>query len=1005
MTRDDKPRGLRARLRQRRARNSSEDETRPRPTSLDLGRPPPAMLGAAMHSMTSVPTHRHSAYYGNDSMESHVGGGGLALGEFAEDGGGEIIEDEEHTSSTRPAVRPSGAIVRSPIPEYEHIVSDGHEQHPGWRRSSARRESSQSVPVYDADARAREGVMEPEHEGDTERHLALSEGSGGESASPESARHTDHLSYEYSYDEDEDSEGDMGVPGEHGELGAVYLKRNTDFHTLFRNIPINELLIDDFGCALQRDILVQGRLYLTENYVSFYSNIFGWVTNLVIAFDEIVSIEKRMTALIIPNAIQISTLHAKHFFGSFIYRDSAYNYLYDLWSKSRNEKNAELPEIGRAEAGDGAGDVSRHRTDVMNAYQSLSEDEDHERSRGLGPASTIGSEEEGSVSDDDEEEGSEPPGVSGSGSESDGSQVCAAESKQSLTNSADTTPPAAGGISGAATVVPVVKGGKSKDSLLAGDATPLSANDASSSATPLTAAESAAEAPATVANSAADVTRAASQVTAAAEPNGNVAGASRLLARLPNTPDGTDAASLASSMKSKSSKKGTGSKRRESAEVPLHDPTTCPCGTGSHSAHYNMEALDAVFPLSLPLLFRLVFSASVPLDVEQKYLPADKVSSEELAKSCTKRIVEAGNSDVKTEGWVPDPSDSGLEMCIYSYDKPLGFSIGPKSTTVEDTFRITALDFDKCVIVEQIVRTPNVPSGTAFFVKIRHCLTWTSGPSNQPPGGWSQYRMTFEVEWVKTSWIKNAIEKGSVDSNKQAGELLEKYIREWIAAHPSMEVKAASAIVPKAGAKASASSGGAHKQRHRKGGRKSKRDGSPRGLRMEEILGSGSERRGRRAYEASESRSQRDATGAAAVAAAAAAAAASAGGSGAASSAAMLGGISSAAGQAMADDAADKAWKKRAETSWVGWLGYHSVCPLRRGLRVVGSPAVGPVLVAVFAVLLVVSNMWRLGMPGSSPLERIQQDVDSLGVEMAEIRRQLQQLVELQAAGLQQSLR
>lgn len=32
---------------------------------------------------------------------------------------------------------------------------------------------------------------------------------------------------------------------------------------------------------------------------------------LVIAFSDIVSIEKRMTAYVIPNAIQISTLHAK----------------------------------------------------------------------------------------------------------------------------------------------------------------------------------------------------------------------------------------------------------------------------------------------------------------------------------------------------------------------------------------------------------------------------------------------------------------------------------------------------------------------------------------------------------------------------------------------------------------------------------------------------------------------------------------------------------------------
>ncbi|KAJ1678138.1 hypothetical protein EV182_004693, partial [Spiromyces aspiralis] len=80
-------------------------------------------------------------------------------------------------------------------------------------------------------------------------------------------------------DDDDDDEEESSDGDESGELNAVYLKRNADFHMLFRELPINELLIDDYGCALQRDILVQGRLYLTENHVCFYSNIFGWVTN------------------------------------------------------------------------------------------------------------------------------------------------------------------------------------------------------------------------------------------------------------------------------------------------------------------------------------------------------------------------------------------------------------------------------------------------------------------------------------------------------------------------------------------------------------------------------------------------------------------------------------------------------------------------------------------------------------------------------------------------------
>ncbi|KAJ1651211.1 hypothetical protein IWQ61_008172 [Dispira simplex] len=116
-------------------------------------------------------------------------------------------------------------------------------------------------------------------------------------------------------------------------LSAIFLKKNADFHMLFKEIPISELLAEDYGCALQRDILVQGRMYITESYVCFHANIFGWITHLVLQFSEIVSIEKRMTALIIPNAIQLNTLHARYFFASFIYRDAAYSQLVDLWAR------------------------------------------------------------------------------------------------------------------------------------------------------------------------------------------------------------------------------------------------------------------------------------------------------------------------------------------------------------------------------------------------------------------------------------------------------------------------------------------------------------------------------------------------------------------------------------------------------------------------------------------------------------------------------------------------
>lgn len=52
---------------------------------------------------------------------------------------------------------------------------------------------------------------------------------------------------------------------------------------------------------------------------------------LVLPLTEVVTVEKRMTAMIIPNAIQISTLHARHTFASFLARDTTYDLIVSIW--------------------------------------------------------------------------------------------------------------------------------------------------------------------------------------------------------------------------------------------------------------------------------------------------------------------------------------------------------------------------------------------------------------------------------------------------------------------------------------------------------------------------------------------------------------------------------------------------------------------------------------------------------------------------------------------------
>ena len=57
-----------------------------------------------------------------------------------------------------------------------------------------------------------------------------------------------------------------------------YKQRNEDFKKLFKDLPADERLLVDYACALQKEILAQGRLYISINYVCFYANIFGWET-------------------------------------------------------------------------------------------------------------------------------------------------------------------------------------------------------------------------------------------------------------------------------------------------------------------------------------------------------------------------------------------------------------------------------------------------------------------------------------------------------------------------------------------------------------------------------------------------------------------------------------------------------------------------------------------------------------------------------------------------------
>ncbi|XP_068150338.1 protein Aster-B isoform X3 [Drosophila tropicalis] len=124
-----------------------------------------------------------------------------------------------------------------------------------------------------------------------------------------------------------------------------YKSRAEDFKKLFKEVPNDERLIVDYSCALQRDILVQGRLYVSQNYVCFHANIFSWETYLTIKWRDVTAITKEKTALVIPNAISIATAKDKYFFATFAARDKSFLMLFRVWQNTLMNKPFSPQEI------------------------------------------------------------------------------------------------------------------------------------------------------------------------------------------------------------------------------------------------------------------------------------------------------------------------------------------------------------------------------------------------------------------------------------------------------------------------------------------------------------------------------------------------------------------------------------------------------------------------------------------------------------------------------------
>ncbi|XP_068452313.1 GRAM domain-containing protein 2B [Clinocottus analis] len=107
-------------------------------------------------------------------------------------------------------------------------------------------------------------------------------------------------------------------------------KSNCQYHKLFKEISREEQLRQSYTCALQKDILYQGRMFVSDHWICFHSKVFGKDTKIAIPVMSVTHVKKTKTAILLPNALVIATANDRYVFVSFMSRDNTYKFLMSI---------------------------------------------------------------------------------------------------------------------------------------------------------------------------------------------------------------------------------------------------------------------------------------------------------------------------------------------------------------------------------------------------------------------------------------------------------------------------------------------------------------------------------------------------------------------------------------------------------------------------------------------------------------------------------------------------
>ncbi|KAK7163830.1 hypothetical protein R3I93_007796 [Phoxinus phoxinus] len=120
------------------------------------------------------------------------------------------------------------------------------------------------------------------------------------------------------------------------------------FHKLFPEIP--EDLQHVFTCALHKELIYHGKMYVSRQHICFHSSVLLKDTKVMIHVSSVLIIKKKHTAKIVPNAVAVLTDDGhKYLFGSLRNRESCFRLLQSLCPQtevgSRKSSAENTPDV------------------------------------------------------------------------------------------------------------------------------------------------------------------------------------------------------------------------------------------------------------------------------------------------------------------------------------------------------------------------------------------------------------------------------------------------------------------------------------------------------------------------------------------------------------------------------------------------------------------------------------------------------------------------------------